>query len=354
MNEKSTEGLESSNTMPNVPLKLEESVKKQLQQVIAEFLDSYRYAIYMSERTEHPYEYYMKVEQLNWSDDMIRDVATIFLSETLDMFSDVRFQEEMADNLKVLLDEEKSKRWLCRIAKAERSSVAYERASRLIGDGKNINRNVVAREILQQAANGGDTLCAMQLIESTYAQLTQKNKQRNDTMHYPNEAIPSYKSAFVAVCSEAGNIAFAKDILQKEADAGNSESALFLIEQAMINQIKEKEVMIGENVDAIVGYEGLSISWSEERIHGFLLERHDAGDEKAKRLLKLKLMIDVSDKLEGDKLDTSKRAELVKSAKGYPASIIQEVLNSNCGDEIDTVFIPCHNDNSGDLDNLPF
>ena len=139
MNEKSPEEAEQKNTLPNVPLKLEENVKRQLQQVIAEFVDSYRYAIFDSERIEHPYEYYMKVEPLNWSDDMIRDIANIFLSETLDMFSNVRFQEEMSDNLKVILDEEKSNRWLCRIAKAERSSVAYERGLRLIGDGKFYN-----------------------------------------------------------------------------------------------------------------------------------------------------------------------------------------------------------------------
>lgn len=349
MKEKSTERLESSNTMPNVPLELEESVKKQLQQVIAEFVDSYRYAEFMNGRTEHPYEYYMKVEPLNWSDDMIRDVANIFLSKTLEMYSDVRFQEEMADDLKVLLDEGKSNRWLCRIAKAERSSVAYERGLRLIGDGKNVNRNVVAREILQRAANAGDELCAMRLIESTYAQLIQKNKQCGETpivqQHNQQEDIPSYKSAFVAVCSEAGDIAFANDKLQKEVDAGDIESALFLIEQVMINQIKEKEGMIGEDVGAIVGYKGLSIAWSEEQIHEFLLKRYDAGDEKAKELLKLKLIIDVSHKLGGDKLNTSKRAELVKNAKGYPASIIQEVLNGN---------IPRTNYNSETIEDCPF
>ena len=358
MNEKSTEGLESSNTMPDVPLKLEENVKRQLQQVIAEFVDSYRHAIFDSERIEHPYEYHMKVEPLNWSDDMIRDIANIFLSKTLDMFSDVRLQEEMADDLKVLLDEEKSNRWLCRIAKAERSSVAYERGSRLIGDGKNINRNVVAREILQRAANAGDELCAMRLIESTYAQLIQRNKQCGETpivqQHNQHEETPSYKSAFVAVCSEAGDIAFANDKLQKEVDVGDIESALFLIEQVMINRIKEKRVMIGEDVGAIVGYKGLSIAWSEERIHEFLLKRYDAGDEKAKRLLKLKLLIDVSDKLGGDKLNTSKRSEVVKNTKGYPASIIQEVLNGNCCDESDIVNIPCPNENSEDIDEFPF
>lgn len=356
--EKLPEEIVSENTMPSIPLKLEENVKRQLQQVIAEFVDSYRYAIFDSERIEHPYEYYMKVEPLNWSDDMIRDIANIFLSKTLDMFSDVRFQEEMADDLKVLLDEEKSNRWLCRIAKAERSSVAYERGSRLIGDGKNINRNVVAREILQRAANAGDELCAMRLIESTYAQLIPKIKQCNDTttvqMHNLHEETPSYKSAFVAVCSEAGNIEFANDMLQKEVDAGDVESALFLIEQVMVNQIKEKEVMIGEDVGAIVGYKGLNIAWSDDQIHEFLLKRYDAGDEKAKRLLKLKLMIDVSDKLGGDKLNTSKRAELVKSARGYPASIIQEVLNGNCCDESDIVNIPCSDDSSEGIDEFPF
>lgn len=122
----------------------------------------------------------------------------------------------------------------------------------------------------------------------------------------------------------------------------------------MVNQIKEKEVMIGEDVGAIVGYKGLSIAWSDDQIHEFLLKRYDAGDEKAKRLLKLKLMIDVSDKLGGDKLNTSKRAELVKSARGYPASIIQEVLNGNSCDESDIVNIPCPDDSSEGIDEFPF
>lgn len=343
--------------MPNIPIRLEESVKKQLQQVIAEFVDSYLYNIYRSERIEHPYEYYMKVEPLDWSDDMVCDIATIFLSETLGVFSDVRFQEEMADNLKVLLDEEKSSRWLCRIAKAERSSVAYERGKRLIGDGKNINRNVVAREILQRAADAGDELCAMRLIESTYAQLILKKEHCNDAtiiqMHNLQEEPPSYTSALFALCSEAWNIAFANDILQKEADAGNDESALFLIEQVMSNKIKEKEVMIEEDVGAIVGYNGISIAWSEDQIHEFLLKRYDAGDEKAKRLLKLKLMIDVSEKLGRDKFNTLKRNELVKKTLGYPASIIQEVLK-NSGDSTAAVVIPSQNENVEDLGDLPF
>ena len=323
MNEKPKEDNMSRNTMPNIPFQLEERVKRQLQQAIAEFVESRQYArrIWMDERTEHPYEYYMKVEPLNWSDDMIRDVANSFLSKTLRTFTDIRFQEEMAEDLNVLLDEDKSNRWLCRIAKAERTSVAYERALRLIGDGNDIYHNVVAREIMQHAADAGDELCALHLIESTYAQLIQNDKQYDE--------IPSVKCAFVAVCAEAWNLVRANDILQKEADDGDIESAFFLIEQVLFDQIKEKEVMIGEDVGEIVGYKGLSIAWSGEQIHDFLLKRYDAGDEKAKRLLKLQLMIDVSDKLGDDKLNTTKRAELVKKATGYPASIIQEILNSS-------------------------
>lgn len=356
MNEQSKEDTVSRNTMPHISFQLEEGVKRQLQQVITEFVDSYQYAqrIWMDERTDHPYEYYMKVEPLNWSDEMISDVANSFLSKTIGLFTDIRFQEEMADDLNVLLNEEKSNRWLCRIAKAERSSVAYERALRLIGDGNNICHNVVAREIMQHAADAGDELCALRLIESTYAQLIQKNSQCVIQMDKQLDKIPSIKGAYVAVYAEAGNLVLANEILQKEADAGDIESALFLIEQVLFDQIKEKEIMIGEDVDEIVGYKGLSIAWSEDQIHDFLLKRYDAGDEKAKRLLKLQLMIDINDKLGEDKFNTIKRAELIKNAAGYPESIIQEVLNSRCFNELNVSVFPSTSHDNSEEDDLPF
>ena len=329
---------------------MEEAIKRQVQRAISEFFLSYRdyepwlnsddYFIPYEEGASvldpEPYEFYMK--GLHWSDDMVNDVANCLLQQMLNRFTDLDIQSRMAKDLKVLIDAEKSTRWLCRIAKAERTSVNYERGIRLVDDGKNIYHNVIACAIMQKAADLGDEDCAMYLINKTL------NQQKANATKLE---IPSLQCAYGVVYAEVGDDMNAKDILQKMADDGDDESAMYLISRTLSKANKGTATMNAKVIDACDSYRGLIINWDNERIFDFLLKRYDKGDMRAKDLLKqlLRLSIDAEVGDSGDKY--ALRTQKVKEVKGYPLTIIQEILHDDyCNKPVEIT--------SCDADDMPF
>ena len=325
------------NTMPSIQFKLEDEIKSQLQDLISEFFMSYRgflpwdrgddYFIPQNEApagfNNYPYEYFMR--NLKWSDNMINDVANCLLQQLLNRFTDLDIQSRMADDIKVLLDDEMSKRWLCRIAKAERTSVAYERSMRLIGDGKNIYHNVIAREILQKAADTGDESSAMFLIGKQFDQHSRNDSERNEL---------SSQCAYGVVYAEIGDTAKAKECLQRLADSGDEESAMFLISQTISQNSQSGGNLNKEEGKEVKPYKGLYISWDQEKILEFLLKRYDKSDARAEHLLAqhLKKCVDAQIGEQVDKL--ALRKQKVKEVRGYPLTVIQKVLDSDFCNEI--------------------
>ena len=358
MNKKSTVEIVSKNTMHKMPIQLEEAIKRQVQCAITEFFLSYRdyepwhnsdyYFIPYEEGTSvldpEPYEFYLK--GLLWSDDMVNDVANCLLQQMINRFTDLDIQSRMANDLRVLVDDEKATRWLCRIAKAERTSVNYERGIRLVDGGQNIYHNVIACSIMQKAADSGDEDCAMYLIDKTL------NQQKADASR---REIPSLQCSYGVVCAEIGDVMKAKNILQKIADEGDDESAIYLISQTL-SKMNKGGVKMNNNVkDIYASYRGLVINWDNERIFAFLLRRYDRGDIRAKELLKQLLQANIDAEV-GDCADKyAVHTQKVKGAKGYPLTVIQEMLCSDyCKHPVED------NTSSLDLgdnmldDNLPF
>ena len=334
MNEKPPEELVSKNTMHKIPITLEEAIERQLQCAISEFFLSYRYDepyrnsdYYFIPYEEgepvlvpepEPYKFYMK--GLRWSDDMVNDVANCLLQQMINRFTDLDIQSRMANDLKVLIDDGKSTRWLCRIAKAERTSVNYERGLRIVAGGKNIYHNVIACAIMQEAADSGDEDCAMYLIDKTL------NQQESDASELE---IPSLQCSYGVVYAEIGDAMKAKDILQKMADEGDNESAIYLISQTLSKMNKGSAEMNNKENDECDSYRGLRINWNNERIFDFLIRRYDKGDTRAKELLKKLLQANIDAEV-GDCEDKYlMRAQKVKEAKCYPLTVVQEMLCSD-------------------------
>lgn len=345
------------NTMPSIKFKLEDEIKCQLQNLISEFFMSYRgflpwhrgdeYFIPQNEApagfNNYPYEYFMR--NLKWSDNMINDVANCLLQQLLNRFTDLDIQSRMADDIKVLLDDDMSNRWLCRLAKAERTSVAYERSMRLIGDGANIYHKVIAHEILQKAADDGDVMCATYLIDKHC------NRDRDK-----EEKMPSPQCARGVVMAEVGDISTAKAILQEAADNGDIESALYLIFQTIFQNVKRDIQMETSKSDTPKTYEGLNTNWSDEKIFDFLLKRYDAGDARAKQLLEqhLKNYIDAQVCDSGNKFELRKQI-INETKRRYPLTVIQDVLKSDyciAQKAMDTKYATAFGDD--DDNDLPF
>jgi hypothetical protein len=350
MKEKPIDEVVSKNTMHKVPIQIEEAIKRQVQCAISDFFLSYRdyepwhnnddYFIPYEEGASvldpEPYEFYMK--GLRWSDDMVNDVANCLLQQMINRFTDLDIQSRMAKDPKVLIDDEKSMRWLCRIAKAERTSVNYERGIRLVDEGKNIYHNVIACAIMQKAADSGDEDCAMYLIDKTL------NQQRANASKLQT---PSLQCAYGVVYAEIGDAMKAKDILQKMSDDGDDESAMYLISQTLSKMSKGSTTMDNNRIDVCDSYRGLIINWDNERIFDFLLRRYDKGDIRAKELLKQLLRLTVDAEV-GDCEDKyAARTQKVKEVKGYPLTVIQEILHDDyCNKPIEIT--------SYDSDDLPF
>ena len=345
------------NTMPSIQFKLEDGIKSQLKHLISEFFSAYshfgpwdRGDYYFEPQgaasdsfSNYRYEFFMR--NMKWSDDMVNDVANCFLQQMLDRFSDLDIQVRMADDMRVLLNDDMSKRWLSRIAKAERTSVAYERSMRLIGDGENIYHNVIACEILQKAADDGDAMCVMYLIDKHCNQV-------KDTM----ETVPSPQCARGVVYEEIGDISTAKTILQEAADNGDTESAMYLIFRTIFQNVKKDNHMETSKNDITKRYEGLSINWSDEKIFDFLLKRYDAGDARAKQLLEqhLKNFIDTQVGDSGNKFELRKQ-KINETKRGYPLTVIQGVLNSDyCNEQkaVNSKYATAFGDD--DDNDLPF
>ena len=105
--------------------------------------------------------------------------------------------------------------------------------------------------------------------------------------------------------------------------------------------------MDNKGIDACDSYRGLRINWNNERIFDFLLRRYDKGDIRAKELLKQLLRLTIDAEV-GDCADKyAVRIQKIKEAKGYPLTVIQELLHDDyCNKPIEIT--------SCDSDDMPF
>lgn len=183
-----------------------------------------------------PNPYARFFDDLKLSEKEYSDIAAVIVESIWQRGSTAGIVLGMIENQEVLLDADMSSRWFAPLAKSERTSVVYQRGLALAKAGF----FGVAREVMQDAADGGDVHCAMYLIEqkirSEIESLSGKDVKITDSK-------PDDESRRTSVAYECGvawiehcNTERGEKILQAAADQGDVLCALYLIENAFLSQ----------------------------------------------------------------------------------------------------------------------
>ena len=184
---------------------------------------------------EHRYAFYANKIQL--TDVDYDEIVMAILKRVLSNKSFPEVVMSMADSLEVLLDEEKSARWLRPYVGAERTSLAYERGKGLIRHA----RYALAQAVMQKAADEGDEYCAMYLIEQLITGRANGFKKNYDSHIKDNISTNPKSIEFESACVwiEQNEPARAQSIMQKAADSGDIDCAMYLIEHTLLGKLSE-------------------------------------------------------------------------------------------------------------------
>lgn len=176
-----------------------------------------------------PNPYARFFEELKFSEKDYCDIAAVIVASILQRGSTAEIVLSMIENHEVLLDADISSRWLAPLAKAERTSVVYQRGLALVKAGL----FGVAREIMQDAADQGDVRCALYLIEQKIkggvkARFVKDAKTADSKpVDEVNRTSVAYECGVAWI--EHRNLERGEKILQTAADQGDVPCALYLI-----------------------------------------------------------------------------------------------------------------------------
>lgn len=185
---------------------------------------------------ENPYKRYMEDFELTKKE--LEDVASVIVDCVLKNGSPADIIISMSENLEVLLDDEKSERWLRPFASAERTSVNYQRGLAL----ERMHEFDRAHAIMQKAADNGDVDCAMHLIEvKIKGEINGFKKAKADPVE-KNDSNGTKRKSLAYECGLAwiarGNIERGIEILMEAANSGDFDCDLYLTEYYKRNAIK--------------------------------------------------------------------------------------------------------------------
>ena len=183
------------------------------------------------------YSYY--TECLEFSQDELNDLAEIYIRRLIEQRNHGNILLSMAENFDVLINEQKSARWLRPFVGAERTSLAYERGKALA----RLGYTKIARELMRSAADAGDDFCALYLIENTLKGMVygfvKGLSARNESTSSDKTTSLLFETAMCLI--DRGEDARAQDLLRKDANCGGTASAMYLIEQTLNKEIKERK-----------------------------------------------------------------------------------------------------------------
>ena len=181
------------------------------------------------------YFYYFKDNDLTTQE--YNDLAEIVVRRFLKAINPKEVRMMMAEDITVLLDDEKSSLWLSPLAVAERTSLAFERGKRLV----DASYRDIARSLMQDAANNGDVHCAMYLIKNKIVGDATFDDSSCDWIREASQPVStkstSYNSGMLYVRWE--DFRKAESILRKASDNGDIDSSMYLIRQTLLNAAVE-------------------------------------------------------------------------------------------------------------------
>lgn len=174
------------------------------------------------------YDFYFK--RCDLPVEAYNEFASLIVDRFIKNYSPSAICKMMADDPKVLLDDEAASRWLRPIASAERTTLAYERGMRLEG-----NYPMLSNAIMQKAANAGDDFCALHLVRNTILRNAQGEACHSGTQ--PSVRSVEYERGCVYLSWKMFEKAQA--ILQRSAANGDADSAMLLIRNKLLSEEKK-------------------------------------------------------------------------------------------------------------------
>jgi len=218
---------------------------------------TWKYEDYLSKLEEPPlecqeldsmeaYAYYF--ENTTLSKEEYASIFEVILNRFLTGYSPREMRMQMASSYEVLVDDNASNLWLAPFAKAERTSIAYERGIRL-ADAEKYD---LARAIMQKAADEGDEHCCMYLIKNKISQnvLERNSSSRNNEIEVRKLKSIPFAKAMILISMRKFNKAEA--IMREAADCGDVDCAMYLMRQKLAWQAK---TVCNEEEDGGVDYE---------------------------------------------------------------------------------------------------
>lgn len=185
--------------------------------------------------THNPYARYL--EEIHFSCGELEDIAEVIVDAVVKRGTRANIILSMTQNRSILLDDEKSMRWLRPFAEADRTSVAYQRGLAL----ERLREYNLARAFMLEAAENGDVDCTMHLIEqkikgAVNGFVDEEPEVDDFPLIVQENASVAYECGLAWI--KYGNVGRAQIILQKGADKGYVDCALYLIENMILTNYK--------------------------------------------------------------------------------------------------------------------